>query len=224
MTAPNQLGKQFIDIKMIPLKSIGTDPLMVMNFVNPALDVDPGIMRPYLPEENQIQERVPRGLMLKTVVGNVIQKQIAAFNPPLKPEQLLALTGYHLSPDKGGPNPPNLIAYKARPLNGIWATAPYLHNGSVPNLEQLLLPDVERDKTFYTGSRDFNAEKVGFEPNPDGNQYQFNTVDTQGNPIPGNSNLGHTGKRHTSTMGENGEWRNYTDEERGQLIEYLKTL
>ncbi|TPW13479.1 MAG: lipoprotein, partial [Halothiobacillaceae bacterium] len=36
--------------------------------------------------------------------------------------------------------PNNLNAYKARPLNGIWATAPYLHNGSVPNLYELFLP------------------------------------------------------------------------------------
>lgn len=34
----------------------------------------------------------------------------------------------------------SLQAYKARPLNGIWATAPYLHNGSVPTLYDLLLP------------------------------------------------------------------------------------
>ena len=39
--------------------------------------------------------------------------------------------------------------YKARPLNGIWSTAPYLHNGSVPNLYQLLLPVAERQKKFW---------------------------------------------------------------------------
>ncbi len=59
---------------------------------------------------------------------------------------------------------------------------------------------------------------------PGRNSFQFNTADAEGKPIPGNSNAGHSGKRHTSTRVENGEWRNYTDEERGQLIEYLKTL
>src|SRR5262249_17411833 len=34
--------------------------------------------------------------------------------------------------------------YKARPLDGIWATAPYLHNGSVPNLTELLKPAAQR--------------------------------------------------------------------------------
>ena len=41
-----------------------------------------------------------------------------------------------------------LLAYKSRPLNGIWTGAPYLHNGSVPNLYQLLLPPEKRDKTW----------------------------------------------------------------------------
>ena len=34
--------------------------------------------------------------------------------------------------------------YKTRPLNGIWATAPYLHNGSVPTLDALLRPVADR--------------------------------------------------------------------------------
>jgi hypothetical protein len=40
-------------------------------------------------------------------------------------------------------NPPPAVAgaaYESRVLNGIWATAPYLHNGSVPNLWELLKP------------------------------------------------------------------------------------
>lgn len=224
MTAPNPVGKQFVDINMVALDKIRTDPLMAMNFVNPALNVDPGVVRPYLPEEYKSADKVPRGAVLTVVVGAVIQKQLAAFNPPLDQHQLLALTGYHVPAEKGGPSPPNLVAYKARPLNGIWATAPYLHNGSVPNLDQLLRPQEERVKSFPVGSRNFDPVKVGFEPKPDGNSSQFNTVDAQGKPIPGNSNAGHSGKHHTSAKGENGEWRNYTDAERGQLIEYLKTL
>ena len=41
------------------------------------------------------------------------------------------------------------LGYKARPLNGIWATALYLHNGSVHKLYQLLSPAVERDARFH---------------------------------------------------------------------------
>lgn len=226
MTAPNQLGKQFIKINMVGLKKIGTDPLMVMNFVNENFNVDPGIVYNYFPdplkEKYKPGDKVQRGAMLTVVVGAVIQKQFIAER--VDKEMQARLAGYHVPEEKGGPAPPNLGGYKARPLNGIWATAPYLHNGSVPNLDQLLRPEEERVKSFSVGSWEFDAVKVGFKPSRDGNEFKFNTVDTQGRPIPGNMNAGHTGERHTSTKGKNGEWQTYTDEERAQLIEYLKTL
>ena len=43
--------------------------------------------------------------------------------------------------------------YKSRPLDGIWATAPYLHNGSVPNLDELLQPAPERSRSFSIGAQ-----------------------------------------------------------------------
>lgn len=48
--------------------------------------------------------------------------------------------------------PQQPLAYKARPLEGMWATPPFLHNGSVPNIYQLLSPVVERSTGFYVGS------------------------------------------------------------------------
>ena len=47
------------------------------------------------------------------------------------------------------------LGYRPHPLNGIWASPPYLHNGSVPNLYELLSPKEERSKVFYTGSREY---------------------------------------------------------------------
>ena len=52
-------------------------------------------------------------------------------------------------------------AYKARPLNGIWATAPYLHNGSVRTLRQLLLPAADRQTVFQVGSREYDPKDAG---------------------------------------------------------------
>jgi hypothetical protein len=52
--------------------------------------------------------------------------------------------------------------YAARPLYGIWAAAPYLHNGSVPTLYDLLLPPEQRPKTFALGEREYNPAKIGF--------------------------------------------------------------
>jgi hypothetical protein len=52
--------------------------------------------------------------------------------------------------------------YKARPLNGIWATGPSLHNGSVANRYELLLPAAQRAPELYLGYRGFDARKVAF--------------------------------------------------------------
>ncbi len=103
----------------------------------------------------------------------------------------------------------SLKAYKARPLNGIWATAPYLHNGSVPTLYDLLLPkkrqgDTEggeyRPDEFVVGSREFDPVKVGLKSSGyEG--FIFRTEDIKndaGNYISGNSNAGHEyGARRT---------------------------
>jgi hypothetical protein len=50
--------------------------------------------------------------------------------------------------------------WKAAPRDGVWATAPFLHNGSVPNLYEMLIPAAERTKKFWLGG-DFDPVKVG---------------------------------------------------------------
>ena len=52
--------------------------------------------------------------------------------------------------------------YAARPLYGIWAAAPYLHNGSVPTLYHMLLPPEHRPKTFALGAREYDPVRLGF--------------------------------------------------------------
>jgi len=95
------------------------------------------------------------------------------------------------------------LKYKARPLNGIWATAPYLHNGSVPNPE-------DRVEKFWVGSRKFDAKHVGFVTNRGKNEFK---VKRNGEIMPGNSNRGHD--YGTAEL---------TDAEKWDLIAYLKTL
>ena len=89
------------------------------------------------------------------------------------------------SPDTTTQPYASLHAYKGRSLNGIWATAPYLHNGSVPTLWDLLLPAAQRPKSFMLGAREFDPEKVGFKSAGFAGT-QFNT-DLQR----GNLNTGH---------------------------------
>jgi hypothetical protein len=101
--------------------------------------------------------------------------------------------------------------YKGRPLDGIWATAPYLHNGSVPTLDDLLKPVAERPKSFSVGVRTFDPVKVGYLTEVAGFP-KFHVLNPDGTPILGNSNAGHV---------YGTQW---TDQERKQLVEYLKTL
>jgi len=133
-------------------------------------------------------------------------------------------------------NCPNPVSeYRARPLNGVWATAPYLHNGSVPSLYWLLKPAAERPKQFCIGARDFDPEQVGYRVastcNKGETQFStarpetlFSTSGPDGSAIHGNSVLGHSleGTPGPDKPGVIG--RLLTEEERYDLIEYLKTL
>jgi hypothetical protein len=100
------------------------------------------------------------------------------------------------------------LNYKARPLNGIWASAPYLHNGSIPNLNELLKRPSERSKSvFKVGSREFDAVNVGFKTDT-GEDFNPN--------LPGNLNTGHDYGHE--------DGRSFSNDERRQLIEYMKSL
>ena len=79
--------------------------------------------------------------------------------------------------------------YANHPLDGIWARAPYLHNGSVPTLRALLDAPGERPAVFFRGYDVFDRENVGFVSNvPEEGGRRFFRYDTA---IPGNGNGGH---------------------------------
>jgi hypothetical protein len=120
--------------------------------------------------------------------------------------------------------------YRARPLNGVWATAPYLHNGSVPSLYWLLRPAAERPRQFCIGARDYDPRQVGYHVDAgeiqrcEKGESEFRSTNPDGSAVPGNSVLGHSleGKPGPDNPGIIG--RKLTDEERYDVIEYLKTL
>jgi mono/diheme cytochrome c family protein len=58
--------------------------------------------------------------------------------------------------------PQQVAGYKPRPLAGVWATPPFLHNGSVPSIDQLLSPPESRDTRFLLGSRQYDPEHLGY--------------------------------------------------------------
>lgn len=106
------------------------------------------------------------------------------------------------------------LAYKARPLDGIWATAPYLHNGSVASLYEILMPPAQRRDSFWVGNRTFDPVNVGYETTkPDAGGFLLVTTDAGGNPIPGNSHIG-----HDYGVGS------LSADDRMALIEYMKSL
>lgn len=99
--------------------------------------------------------------------------------------------------------------YVALALDGVWARAPYLHNGSVPSLQDLLEPVENRPKTFYRGYDVYDQQKVGFVSNlPSRSGRRFSLYDTS---LPGNSNVGHA------------YGTDLTPDEKAALIEHLKT-
>jgi len=100
--------------------------------------------------------------------------------------------------------------YPAKPLAGIWATAPYLNNGSVANMWDLLTPPNARPKSFSLGSREYDVEKLGYRTTPDpaapAPAWELRTSET------GNSNGGHV------------YGTNLSDEDKWALIEFMKKL
>lgn len=108
------------------------------------------------------------------------------------------------------------LAYKARTLEGVWATSPYLHNGSVPNLYELLSPVSERSKQFWTGTYQFDPVKVGYITDKSKeNNFLFDTS------IEGNKNGGH---EFNDGSGPGIIGKKLSHEERMDLIEYLKVF
>ena len=97
--------------------------------------------------------------------------------------------------------------YAARPLYGIWAAAPFLHNGSVPTLYDLLLPPERRPRTFALGARKYDPVKLGFAVETSCSQ-QDCLVDTART---GDGNGGHLWGTELS------------EPDRMALLEYLKT-
>ena len=105
--------------------------------------------------------------------------------------------------------------YKAGPRDGVWATAPFIHNGSVPNLYEMLIPAAERTKKFYLGG-DFDPVRVGLDTTATSGTFLMDTT------LPGNSNAGHSFENSPRGNGVVGPL--LTEDDRWALVEYLKSI
>ncbi|MBX9636836.1 MAG: ribonuclease E [Nitrosomonas sp.] len=228
--------------KMIDVSLVGTDSKMAANAIK--FNGYSGILRNQYVSVGTgnilLQQQAPVVALLTAATRNVVttpdsDKWFARrwiersfdfaytfFDNEVQP----SLKNGHYTPDTTVQPFASAMAYKARPLNGIWATAPYLHNGSVPTLYDLLLPKrrlddpVEgeyRPDEFMVGSREFDPDKVGFKSaGYDG--FLFRTS------IWGNYNSGHEYASGRTPLPDGTQLPALTKEQRLDLLEYLKSL
>jgi hypothetical protein len=199
--------KRKITAEMTSIELLGTDPLTAQNAVN--AEADTGILKGRFVHVvggvTRFGERSSVLDMLRHVVEGLLAQQ-----PDKIVKSSITNVGWftterHGQYERDAKNPiRSLLTYKARPLNGVWATAPFLHNGSVPTLYDLLLPADKRPAKFKVGSNQYNPEKAGFVS--DQGSFLFDTS------LRGNSNKGH---EYGTSISE---------ADRLALLEYLKSL
>lgn len=206
MTDPRQAlgGRTFIQVGIVPFQEVGTDPAYLAAlgqrrvFTGGLADLFGG------------RGVVPIPEFFGAVVKSVTLRGLDTLN--LTPGEMAAYNGFRLTPaPDGGPPTPwvtterHFRSLKAGPLVGLWATGPFLHNGSVPTLYDLLSPPAERPSVFWTGGRELDTERLGFVSDEAPGRFRFDTG------LPGNRNIGHA---FPATP--------FTPEQRLAVIEYLK--
>ena len=181
-------GNAEITVMTVPLDQVKTDPRQAVNFAARVISLGK-IGGP---------ATIPYMDAAKAVAGDIVEQWKNQSPANARTENEI---------DNGRQNEfRGILAYRARPLNGTWATAPYLHNGSVPSLYDLLLPPTQRPKILYVGSWEFDPVHVGVETgSPFAGAFTFDAR------LPGSANIGH---EYATTLSE---------PERMALLEFLKT-
>jgi hypothetical protein len=220
---------------LTPVKAVGTDPKMALNAGSKS---DPGLFTGALLPPPAVGARFAdpantSDILAGAVVGSLLsdalspqsgvwralQKDFTDLLPDERRGALLnpqfvndskAFAQVHLSNIFKPPSRDSNAAYEARVLHGIWATAPYLHNGSVPNLWELLTPAKQRKSSFMVGSRVFDPKNVGYMTD----QSPFNNATFVTDPMNANGN-GNGGHEYGTDLSLDERWA---------IIEYLKTF
>lgn len=180
-------------IPMIPVAEVGTDPNDAVNYAGWMVDIsklDPGDAR---------LRQVNVGDALAYLARQVRAHKYAQAG--LSPAEQAAFDGFGRRDHMQA-----VVAYRARPLDGVWATPPFLHNGSVPSLDALLLPAARCPKELSLGRREFDPMHVGLVTEHRRGMFRFDTRMT------GNANTGH---EYGTDLPNADRWA---------LIEYLKVI
>jgi mono/diheme cytochrome c family protein len=210
----NQNGEHVMVMENIPIEHIGTDPAQAGDMAarTVAVPANLGI--------DKTGFAFALGEVVEKTVNYIYDRPQPPLDangkpkPPLSEAERRRLNGYMPNELQGD------LAYKVRPLNGVWATPPYLHNASVPAVDALLSPIEDRPKKFYLGNREYDPVNLGYKTDYLKNGFEFDTS------IRGNSNEGH---QFRAGYDENKPVRGVigpalSPDDRKALIEYLKTL
>ena len=218
---PNNFNQRYLEIETKAINDLGTDPAHAEDMRN----------RKVVIPANLGITTDEFGPALGQLVEKVLTQWYTAHNVPEADRH--ALNGFR----------PNAIqsplAYRMRPLNGVWATPPFIHNGAVPNIYALLSPVSERPKIFYLGRREYDPVCMGYQiaaSAAPGDDLDLRCLGSKTDPeagrftggfrldtaLRGNGNTGHEFNDGPHTNGIIG--RKLAPDERRALIEFLKTI
>ena len=200
-------SNKYLEVEPIAIKHIGTDPAQAEDMKNRTVSI-------------------PANLDIKKsnfgeALGELVEKTVNYWydlqKPPISQADRDRMNGNRRNGIQA------LLAYKVRPLDGVWATPPYLHNGSVPNIYALLSPVSERPTKFWLGNREYDPVNVGYRSDKFDGGFEFDTS------LRGNHNTGHefdgVEKDGVNDLKKDGViGPRLTPEERRALVEYIKTL
>lgn len=200
---PDKYGHRYVQLPLYRMDVMGTDPQDAMLFRKRVVKTGP--LAPLFDNQKQ----VGIGTALTVSVTGIIDKWFNDHN--ISGPCRVVMEGYRDNLFRAPP------AYPARPLDGYWSTGPFLHNGSIRTLFQLLSPIENRERKFWKGSWEFDPFEVGFRNEKLKGGFLFDTT------LKGNSNEGHEFRNAPpNTPGVIGPY--LTPEQRLDIIEYLKTL
>lgn len=193
--------------KMYGLNEIGTDPTAAKNIVTPVdgLKFKDSIF--------QAMTKIKSAYYIKNKISSeeqAVWEARATRGPEFFRDTFLGendtLNGAEYAKIQAG------MGYRARHLAGVWATAPYLHNGSVPTMTDLLKPASQRPKLFKVGSRELDPVNLGVHTETTESKCDVDDESCFDTTLVGNYNIGH----------EYGTGLSQSD--KTALIEYLKVL
>ncbi len=151
-TEPNKYGKRFLQVGLLPAAYMGTDKQQLVTVKEFMITGD---LSAYLPPPYTGEAVVPADLFKVTLARRLAERAVEPLK--LSEAQAADLNGFREFPLP----PPTVDKWKAAPRDGVWATPPFLHNGSVPSLYEMLIPAKERHQEVLRRPRIRSGQSGG---------------------------------------------------------------